>query len=145
MQCPNCQTELPDNAKLCGVCGQSLSRDRPCPKCGQINPQDFKFCHQCGQPLTSTQPSSAPSPTPTPPPLPTSFANGRYRVKKFLGEGGKKKVQLAHDGVLDRDIKPGNVLLSADGTVKVGDFGLAGAVDGSRLGTWHTRHVWNGR
>ncbi len=23
---------------------------------------------------------------------PTSFANGRYQVKKFLGEGGKKKV-----------------------------------------------------
>ncbi len=23
---------------------------------------------------------------------PTSFANGRYKVKRFLGEGGKKKV-----------------------------------------------------
>ena len=27
---------------------------------------------------------------------PTSFANGRYQVKRFLGEGGKKKVYLAH-------------------------------------------------
>ena len=35
---------------------------------------------------------------------PTSFANGRYTVKKFLGEGGKKKVYLAHDKQLDRDI-----------------------------------------
>ncbi|MFB3092764.1 MAG: hypothetical protein ACE1ZD_06125 [Dehalococcoidia bacterium] len=26
---------------------------------------------------------------------PTAFANGRYQVKKFLGEGGKKKVYLA--------------------------------------------------
>ena len=28
---------------------------------------------------------------------PTSFANGRYEVKRFLGEGGKKKVCLAQD------------------------------------------------
>jgi len=35
---------------------------------------------------------------------PTSFANGRYQVKSFLGEGGKKKVYLAHDTTLDRDV-----------------------------------------
>src|SRR3970282_1810720 len=40
----------------------------------------------------------------SPPSLPTSFANGRYTVKKLLGEGGKKKVYLAHDTVLDRDV-----------------------------------------
>ena len=38
------------------------------------------------------------------PVAPTSFANGRYAVKKFLGEGGKKKVYLAHDTLLDRDV-----------------------------------------
>jgi tetratricopeptide (TPR) repeat protein len=37
-------------------------------------------------------------------PIPASFANGRYEVKKFLGEGGKKKVYLAHDTLLDRDV-----------------------------------------
>jgi serine/threonine protein kinase len=36
--------------------------------------------------------------------MPTSFVNGRYHVKKFLGEGGKKKVYLVHDEVLDRDV-----------------------------------------
>lgn len=33
-----------------------------------------------------------------------SFASGRYVVRKFLGEGGKKKVYLAHDIVLGRDV-----------------------------------------
>ncbi len=36
--------------------------------------------------------------------IPESFANGRYQVKKFLGEGGKKLVYLALDTVLDRQI-----------------------------------------
>ena len=35
---------------------------------------------------------------------PTSFANGRYQVKPFLGEGGKKKVYLAQDTLLDREV-----------------------------------------
>ena len=41
-----------------------------------------------------------PSPSP---PQPTSFANGGYQIKRFLGEGGKKKVYLAHDMNLNRD------------------------------------------
>ena len=36
--------------------------------------------------------------------LPTSFANGGYQVKRFLGEGGKKKVYLARDTLLDREV-----------------------------------------
>jgi len=56
----------------------------------------------------SFQPGSAP---PSPPTVterqtdhPTSFANGRYQVKQFLGEGGKKMVYLAQDTTLDREV-----------------------------------------
>ena len=37
-------------------------------------------------------------------PEPTFFAGGRYKVIKFLGEGGRKKVYLAHDETPDRDV-----------------------------------------
>ncbi len=44
---------------------------------------------------------------------PTSFANGRYQITGFLGEGGKKKVYLCRDTTLDRDVAFG--LIKADG------------------------------
>ncbi len=51
--------------------------------------------------------ADAASRTPTPQParaLPGSFAGGRYAVRGFLGEGGRKRVYLAHDTKLDRDV-----------------------------------------
>jgi len=50
-------------------------------------------------------PETSPQPSSTPPASgPTSFAAGRYEVRRFLGEGGKKRVYLAHDAQLDRDV-----------------------------------------
>ncbi|MCH7735463.1 MAG: hypothetical protein IH961_09660, partial [Chloroflexi bacterium] len=57
-------------------------------------------------PERKNEPKNASDSTPTvaEPEAPTSFANGRYEVTGFLGEGGKKKVYLVHDTTLDRDV-----------------------------------------
>ncbi len=111
MKCQACGAESPADAIFCGQCGSSLAaKDIDCPNCGRQNPQGTRFCHGCGAALTSTSPtpaSSSPSPTTTPAishSHPTSFVHGRYVVIRFLGEGGKKKVYLAHDIMLDRDV-----------------------------------------
>ena len=47
----------------------------------------------------TSEPATAPAPA-----LPSSFAAGRYAVRRFLGEGGRKRVYLAHDSRLDREV-----------------------------------------
>ena len=103
MKCPKCQADDPEGVKFCGECGQPFLVELTCSNCGHKNPAGVKFCHECGQPLseTATKTLSTANPTVS---TPTSFAHGRYQVKKMLGEGGKKKVYLAHDTLLDRDI-----------------------------------------
>jgi len=54
--------------------------------------------------MKSIQPDGALPSSPTGIAQPSSFANDRYQVNKFLGEGGKKKVYLAHDSLLDPEV-----------------------------------------
>ncbi len=62
--------------------------------------------------------TAAPMPAAPAPAVPESFAAGRYHVRKFLGEGGKKRVFLAHDALLDRDVA--FALIKTDGLDDVG-------------------------
>jgi hypothetical protein len=80
MKCPQCQSELPDNAKFCNRCGKSLQAELICSSCQHPNPWDSRFCLQCGQSLVPVQASP---PAPIPSSVPTSFANGGYQVKNF--------------------------------------------------------------
>ncbi|MCH8297792.1 MAG: protein kinase [Chloroflexi bacterium] len=56
-------------------------------------------------PSTAQPPDTSAAAGPaTPSDQPSSFAGGRYQVQRFLGEGGKKKVYLAQDTTLDREV-----------------------------------------
>ena len=111
LKCQSCGFENPDGSAFCEECGSSLQP--ACPTCGSEIRSGARFCRSCGTNLSESiaaQPvAAAPSahssvqPTQTPS-QPTSFADGRYQVTRFLGEGGKKKVYLAHDSTLDREV-----------------------------------------
>lgn len=66
------------------------------------------------------------------------------QVRSIIGQAALA-LGVAHEqGVVHRDVKPGNILIRADGLVKLTDFGIARAVDavghtriGELLGTPH--------
>ena len=72
------------------------------------NPDGIALIEAAGRAVRPADGSTATptnSPTGRPPVAePTAFANDRYQVQKFLGEGGKKKVYLAQDTLLDREV-----------------------------------------
>src|SRR5205085_10554984 len=116
MTCRSCGHENPDDANFCGNCGTALAAERECPNCGRPGPADLRFCPGCGQRLQGETVQDPGEPAQAVPAAaastngagaaeaPTQIAGGRYVVQGFLGEGGRKRVYLAHDTSLDRDV-----------------------------------------
>ena len=106
MICPNCQASVREGLRFCEDCGAKLDGLR-CAECGAPVSPGKGFCGRCGSTAGEAAPPESTPTTGPLPELPTSFADGRYEVKRFLGEGGKKKVWLAHDNDLDRQVAIG--------------------------------------
>ncbi|MDP9068693.1 MAG: protein kinase [Actinomycetota bacterium] len=95
--CSSCGRANRSDARFCDRCSGDLHSS--CLECGAHVAADASFCSQCGSRVLGAATALIPQP-----PLPANFGAGRYEVKKMVGEGARKRVYLAHDVRLDRDV-----------------------------------------
>ena len=74
-----------------------------CASCGYENPSDARFCAGCGRPVEEQGAALGEVPGEIRK-APIQLAGGRYRIKGYLGEGGRKVVYLAQDTALGREV-----------------------------------------
>ena len=94
--CPSGEHLIAPDAASCEACNARVATQ--CDRCRKDLRAGARFCDSCGEPVAR---GSAPA---TASALPASFGDARYQVKRFLGEGGRKRVYLAHDTRLERDV-----------------------------------------
>jgi tetratricopeptide (TPR) repeat protein len=95
MRCSACGCENRPDATFCGECGMRFAGTATCARCGRANPVGQRFCDACGERLAGEAAPAA---------EPATFVHGRYRVERFLGEGAHKRVFLASDLMLEREV-----------------------------------------
>ena len=95
MSCPSCGADGRAGARHCARCGASLIPS--CPHCGAASRTGDRFCSSCGGALAEGGPAGSEDAT-------RQLAQGRYTTTRLLGEGSSKRVFLAHDRRLDRDV-----------------------------------------
>ncbi|MER5358495.1 serine/threonine-protein kinase [Streptomyces sp. NPDC002785] len=61
--------------------------------------------------------------------LATEERLGAEQVARIAGQAAAGLAAAHRQGIVHRDIKPGNLMLDAEGAVKIGDFGIAQFVD----------------
>ncbi|MCJ7498879.1 SPFH domain-containing protein [bacterium] len=54
--CPQCQADLPKDARFCFRCGTPVVRGQVCGSCGKDLPSDARFCHHCGLEIKKNKP-----------------------------------------------------------------------------------------
>jgi class 3 adenylate cyclase/tRNA A-37 threonylcarbamoyl transferase component Bud32 len=85
-------------------CGAELAGR--CGACRADLPADANFCPRCGHPASAVAPAPGPAAAGA---TPAAFASGRYEVKRLLGEGANKRVYLARDSLIDREVAIGAI------------------------------------
>ncbi len=88
-----------------------------CAACQHQNADGNRFCGSCGAALAAA-PEAATATTQIPP----TVGAGRYRTRELLGEGARKRVYLAIDERLDREVAVAVVKtdgLDANGRVRI--------------------------
>ncbi|RYE02119.1 MAG: DUF805 domain-containing protein [Sphingomonadales bacterium] len=98
MKCPNCQSDVPADARFCGECGQAmkqlgrnLAEPSPGPDLSGLRTIDDM---ETRSPRSEQQRVMQPGEV---------FA-GRYEVSQVIGEGGMGVVYRAHDKLTEKDV-----------------------------------------
>ncbi|WP_206308339.1 serine/threonine-protein kinase [Streptomyces sp. A1277] len=66
---------------------------------------------------------------------------GPEQAARIAGQAAAGLAAAHRQGIVHRDIKPGNLMLDGEGTVKIGDFGIAQFVDDPSAALTTTGHI----